>query len=188
MEKFKEDLKALKQALNVDKDNELCEILDITYSAIDGWKRRKKLPIKYEKYIHNKKTMDEYQRLKCIVDNSGLSIKDFASKIDIEETQIKEIIQGAKKLTPEIAKHINDNYPYNHKWVLYGQGNMYVTTSSDMTGDSTKSNTFNEKKINLYEDELIEAYRRLSHKKREYYYFKIKSDALEEELTDITSL
>lgn len=53
MEDIKESIKALKNALGVEKDSELSEALEISYSAIDAWKRRGKLPDKYEKYIHN---------------------------------------------------------------------------------------------------------------------------------------
>ncbi|WP_324172016.1 hypothetical protein [Sulfurimonas sp.] len=185
MEKFKEDFKALKQALNVDKDNELCKILNITYSAIDGWKRRKKLPIKYEKYIYNKKTMNEHQRLKYIVDNSNLSLSQFALKIEANLDTLKAIISGKQKISPELAKQIDDNYLYNPNWVLYGKGNMYVKTSSDLTGDQTKLNSQYQATLNTYENEIIEAYRKLTYKKREYYYFKIKSDVLEEEFREM---
>lgn len=51
MDDIKESINALKQAFNVQKDTELCDQLNISYSAIDAWKRRGKLPDKYEKYI-----------------------------------------------------------------------------------------------------------------------------------------
>jgi hypothetical protein len=53
MKDIKEDIEALKKALRVKKDTELTETLGISYSAIDAWKRRGKLPEKYKKYIHN---------------------------------------------------------------------------------------------------------------------------------------
>lgn len=55
MEDIKKSIKALKMALDVEKDSELCDALKISYSAIDAWKRRGKLPAKYEKYIHSDK-------------------------------------------------------------------------------------------------------------------------------------
>ncbi len=51
MSDIKESINALKKAFDVEKDSELTDILKISYSAIDAWKRRGKLPSKYEKYI-----------------------------------------------------------------------------------------------------------------------------------------
>jgi len=55
MENFEQDLKDLKEAVSAKNDMELASILKISYSAIDAWKRRKSLPVKYKKHIQDKK-------------------------------------------------------------------------------------------------------------------------------------
>ena len=196
--------KELRKALNIGTQIELQEILNFPNSRVQDIERGKVKELKskeieqlQEKLLVNswwiltgkgkmllKKELDEHQRLKYIVDNANLSIAGFAQKIAASPDTIEAIIKGQQKLSPQIARLIDDNYAYNPNWVLYGKGHEYAKTSEDLTGDYDKLNMKTTKELNLYEDEIIEAYRKLSYKKREYYYFKIKSDALEIEINN----
>lgn len=53
VEDVKDQIEALKEAFGVDKDIDLTKALNISYSAIDAWKRRGKVPTKYDKFIQN---------------------------------------------------------------------------------------------------------------------------------------
>ena len=77
MENFEQDLKDLKEAVNAKNDMELASILKISYSAIDAWKRRKSLPIKYKKHILDEKNtyIDSDLKEKIFVELNKLSEK-----------------------------------------------------------------------------------------------------------------
>jgi len=53
MNTFKEDLDKLKNYFNARNYKHLSEILEISYAAIDAWKRREQIPLKYHKFIQN---------------------------------------------------------------------------------------------------------------------------------------
>ncbi len=59
MDIFKENLRDIKHFFKVDTNRELAEKLEITESAIDGWKRRKIIPAKYMIMINEKKRRGE---------------------------------------------------------------------------------------------------------------------------------
>ena len=77
MENFKEDLIALKMALKAKNDTQLAYILKISYSAIDGWKRRKKLPSKYNKYIQS---VENTYKNDNLIDNILLELNQLPEK------------------------------------------------------------------------------------------------------------
>ncbi len=77
MNTFKEDLKKLKNYFNARNFKHLSEILEISYAAIDAWKRRKSLPVKYKKHIQDKKNtyIDSDLKEKIFVELNKLSEK-----------------------------------------------------------------------------------------------------------------
>ncbi|MGB7402121.1 MAG: hypothetical protein WA916_06050 [Arcobacter sp.] len=57
-ELFENQLNALRMVFEVKNDKQLAEKLEVSYSAIDAWKRRKSIPKKYNKYIQNNQKSD----------------------------------------------------------------------------------------------------------------------------------
>lgn len=81
MNDFKEDLDKLKKYYNARNFRHLSEILEISYSAIDAWKRREKIPDKYHKFIHNNsKNYYENIKNKEIKDNLIELLEDLDDK------------------------------------------------------------------------------------------------------------
>ncbi len=58
----------------------------------------------------------------------------------------------------------------DQSWLLTGQGSMFNSPNTPTSTDTS------------IEAELLEAFRKLPKKKQDYYYHKIKAEALEEEL------
>lgn len=99
-EEFKNELEALRLALNVKNDTQLSEKLEISYSAIDAWKRRSTIPKKYKKYIQNKednktcinKSMDfrsEIIELIDELDDKKVEYYFYKIKSDVLESELK---------------------------------------------------------------------------------------------------
>lgn len=82
---FKEQLNALKSKFNAKNDKELSEKLNISYSAIDAWKRRKTIPQKYVKFIFQESSDN----------NAKQELIFLINKLD--ETQINHYLNLIKK-------------------------------------------------------------------------------------------
>jgi len=97
---FDEELKELKEYFKARNFRHLSEILGISYATIDGWKRRKNLPKKYKKHIHNIRNIcqndikneikNDFVKLVNELDDKKLEYYYHKIKSDILEEEIKK--------------------------------------------------------------------------------------------------
>lgn len=97
MSEIKDDLEELKKVFKATSDKELSEIIGISYAAIDAWKRRKKIPEKYNKYIHNVYAKNISGNGNYI-GNKNLIINDNVPKNKQEDL---EVMNYYKRLSPK---------------------------------------------------------------------------------------
>ena len=98
---------------------------------------------------------------------------DFAKAIDISFRTYQTYEQGQVKVIPHtFIEKLNKQYHVSFEWLLTGNGSMFKDEVVDKNNIATKS----------FQDELINDIQKLSPKRQEYYYHRIKADLIEEEL------
>ena len=109
-----------------------------------------------------------FQRIKEVREKLGFSRQDeFAETIGISFRTYQTYEQGQVKVIPHtFIEKLNKQYNVSFEWLLTGNGLMF----EDKAGN--KDN---------FKQELISDIQRLSLKRQEYYYYKIKADLIEEE-------
>ena len=98
----------------------------------------------------------------------GLNQTEFADKLETSQNLISKYEKGQVELPFKIINNMNKVFNININWLLTGKGLMF---ESDV-GDTNIS----------FQEELINDIKKLSPKRQEYYYHKIKADLIEEEL------
>lgn len=73
--------------------------------------------------------MDIITRLNEILKSSGLSNSQFAEKLEVPKPSLSQILNGRnKKISNEFIERIHHAFPeLNIMWLLFGQGNMWIT-------------------------------------------------------------
>lgn len=129
-EKHKEDLKKLKQLLQVNK-----EAYNQIFRTIEKSKNRKEYICIYDEYVHNKKTLDELQK----------EIKKALISVYGEETYQTnyENWVEAEEFLPRIADTDNGNYPYQLNKeellkIIKTQGERYPFLLEKVESDNPK--------------------------------------------------
>jgi len=116
------------------------------------------------------------------VDNN----KELASKMGMNYNTLNVWIN--RDSIPYNKLHeIIQNESISFDWLISGKGNQYIKEDihSDMITelnnimDPDVGMSKYKKDVTHMEDELLESYRMLSELKQDYYYYKIKADALE---------
>ncbi|WP_066347500.1 helix-turn-helix domain-containing protein [Aliarcobacter cryaerophilus] len=110
-----------------------------------------------------------FQRIKEVREKLGFSRQDeFAETIGISFRTYQTYEQGQVKVIPHtFIEKLNKQYNVSFGWLLTGNGLMF----EDKVGN--KDN---------FKQELISDIQKLSPKRQEYYYHRIKADLIEEEL------
>lgn len=115
-----------------------------------------------------------FKRIKELREKLGFSRQDeFAKAIDISFRTYQTYEQGQVKVIPHtFIEKLNKQYNVSFQWLLTGNGSMFENEVGDKENISFK-------------DELINDIQKLSPKRQEYYYHKIKADLIEDELSKI---
>jgi transcriptional regulator with XRE-family HTH domain len=111
-----------------------------------------------------------FNRIKEVREKLGFSRQDeFAKAIDISFRTYQTYEQGQVKVIPHtFIEKLNKQYNVSFEWLLTGNGSMF---------ESEIGNT-----NNSFEEELLKDIKKLSLKRQEYYYHRIKADLIEDEL------
>ena len=114
-----------------------------------------------------------FKRIKEIRENLGFTRQDdFANAIDVPFRTYQSYEQGQVKVIPHtFIEKLNKQYNVSFEWLLTGTGSMFV---------DKKQKEFST--INSFEEELLKDIKKLSQKRQEYYYHRIKADLIEDEL------
>ncbi|MGN0232242.1 MAG: helix-turn-helix domain-containing protein [Muribaculaceae bacterium] len=77
--------------------------------------------------------MDIVQRIKAFISSSGISVSQFADTSFIPRPTVSQLLNGRnKKVSDEIITKIHKAYPkLSISWLLFGEGDMYIGSSSD---------------------------------------------------------
>ncbi|KAA0257186.1 helix-turn-helix domain-containing protein [Deferribacter autotrophicus] len=135
------------------------------------------------------------KRIKQIRKDLNVSQKEFAATIGISQGHLSKIERGEHSPDKPIIMSIAYSYGINPDWLLTGEGEMFRTNDSKNINSGNiingsnfiigSNNTgFREKEITDIEKDLIESFRKLPKKKQQYFYHKIKAEALETELKE----
>ena len=112
-----------------------------------------------------------FDRIKEVREKLGFSRQDeFAGTMNIKFRTYQTYEQGQVKVIPHtFIEKLNEQYNVSFQWLLTGNGSMF----EDKVGDKENIS---------FREELINDIQKLSPKRQEYYYHKIKADLIEEEL------
>ena len=110
-------------------------------------------------------------KLEQIRTNMQLNKQEFCKKLDITYQTYQNYLNG-RDISTDVAIKLKNIFNININWLL--------TNSGDMFNEEFENNTDNLK--NSFEEELIQDIKKLSLKRQEYYYHRIKADLIEEEL------
>jgi DNA-binding XRE family transcriptional regulator len=108
-------------------------------------------------------------------DKLGLNKTEFANQLGLKSYNIRDIESGKQKIPIELAEKIEEKFSINGWWLLTGKGDMFLKKDGDICSDI--ENHIGDKEI-----DLLKSFRKLDEKKQEMYLFRIKADALEEEI------
>jgi transcriptional regulator with XRE-family HTH domain len=107
-------------------------------------------------------------KLEQIRKNMQLNKQEFCKKLDITYQTYQNYLNG-RDISTDVAIKLKSIFNININWLLANTGNMF------------NKETENNLKNNI-ENEAIEDFKKLSPKRQEYYYYKIKADVLKEEI------
>ena len=72
-------------------------------------------------------SINEGQRLKAVIADTGMSIRKFALKIGLSQTIVSQVITGVKPMSVNMVNRIRNEMPrYNADWILTGEGSMFT--------------------------------------------------------------
>jgi len=107
----------------------------------------------------------------------GFNKTNFAQELGINSHNIRDIENGKQKIPTEIAELLEEKFSISGWWLLTGKGNMFLKNESKICKKI-------EDHIGDREIELLDSFRKLNEKKQDFYFHRIKSDAIEEELNN----
>lgn len=84
-------------------------------------------------------------RIKILIEHENVSPSKFAKMIDFNQSNLSKILNGDRKVAPNLINAICDKLNVSYKWLVNGEGSMFLTESSDAQPIKTYIN-----------DELIE--------------------------------
>ena len=69
------------------------------------------------------------ERVKALIDELGLSQRQFSLKVDIDTGYLSKIIQGKVIPSDRILKVIANTFDVNIEWLKTGKGEMFTSDS-----------------------------------------------------------
>lgn len=87
--------------------------------------------------------------LERILDDQGLTVKEFAEKIGYPAKKLYDIKQGrTKRFSDELLQIISDRFPnYSRVWLMTGMGDITVTNPSAPVFNNHGDNVQNEQNV-----------------------------------------
>lgn len=119
--------------------------------------------------------MKMHKRFMELREKLALNKTEFANEIGLKSHNIRDIENGKQKIPIDLAIKIEEKFSINGWWLLTGKGDMFLEKKDDVCTDI--ENHIGDKEI-----DLLKSFRKLDKKKQEMYLFRIKADALEEEI------
>lgn len=119
-----------------------------------------------------------FNRIKEVREKLGFLRQDeFAKAMDMSFRTYQTYEQGQVKVIPHtFIEKLNKQYNVSFEWLLTGNGSMFESNSHFLQNEE---NIYINKS---FQEEIINDIQKLSPKRQEYYYHRIKADLIEEEL------
>ncbi len=94
------------------------------------------------KFIIVNSKMDIISRLKRFLEQNGISNSQFADTCEIPRPTLSQLLNGRnKKVSDEVISKIHAAYPaLNILWLMFGDGEMYVSQVANSSGNGTAQN------------------------------------------------
>ena len=115
-------------------------------------------------------------KLEQIRTNMQLNKQEFCKKLDITYQTYQNYLNG-RDISTDVAIKLKNIFNININWLLTNTGNMFNEESGDSLFVSEPKI-----KYSSFEEELLKDIKKLSQKRQEYYYHRIKADLIEDEL------
>ncbi|MGJ0288418.1 hypothetical protein [Aliarcobacter cryaerophilus] len=129
----------------------------------------------------NKQNMSLSERIEEAFRVKKVKQIDLVNKYDyLSSALINKFFKNQKTITDILIRLCKDEN-INIDWLCTGRGDMFITNEACKKDINDTSNLLVENKF-LLKDELIESIDKLSLKRQEYYYYRIKADLIEDEL------
>lgn len=120
------------------------------------------------------------ERIEEVFKTKKIKQIDLVNKYDyLSSALINKFFNNQKTITEILIKLcIDENI--NIDWLCTGRGNMFITHETFTNIENTSNLLV--KNTPLFEEELHKDIKKLSPKRQEYYYHRIKADLIEDEL------
>lgn len=95
-----------------------------------------------EKFVIVNSKMDIISRLKLFLEQNGISNSQFADTCEIPRPTLSQLLNGRnKKVSDEVISKIHAAYPaLNIMWLMFGDGEMFVSRGANSSGKETVQN------------------------------------------------
>ncbi len=95
-----------------------------------------------EKFVIVNSKMDIISRLKLFLEQNGISNSQFADTCEIPRPTLSQLLNGRnKKVSDEVISKIHVAYPaLNIMWLMFGDGEMFVSQASGLTENAGAQN------------------------------------------------
>lgn len=70
-------------------------------------------------------------RIKILIEHEKVSPSKFAKMIDFNQSNLSKILKGDRKVAPKLINAICDNLNVSYKWLINGEGSMFLTDSEN---------------------------------------------------------
>jgi hypothetical protein len=129
----------------------------------------------------NKQNISLSERIEEVFRTKKIKQIDLVNKYDyLSSALINKFFNNQKTITEILIKLCMDE-DINIDWLCTGRGNMFITNEVFVTTNNTSKLLV--EKESSFQEHLTEDIKKLSPKRQEYYYHRIKADLIEDELT-----
>ena len=70
-------------------------------------------------------------RIKILIEHENVSPSKFAKMIDFNQSNLSKILKGDRNVAPNLINAICDNLNVSYKWLVNGEGSMFLTDSEN---------------------------------------------------------
>lgn len=70
-------------------------------------------------------------RIKILIEHENVSPSKFAKMIDFNQSNLSKILNGDRNVAPNLINAICDNLNVSYKWLVNGEGSMFLTDSEN---------------------------------------------------------
>jgi spore germination protein YaaH len=128
----------------------------------------------------NKQNISLSERIEEVFRAKKIKQIDLVNKYDyLSSALINKFFNNQKTITEILIKLCMDE-DINIDWLCTGRGNMFITNEIFVNTNNTSKLLV--EKESSFQEHLTEDIKKLSPKRQEYYYHRIKADLIEEEL------